>query len=392
MKLGIKGARNAPLGFEVDASEIRSRIAKLTSQESVPDPISIQEISVVSSGLLSLDHALGVGGFARGRFHSIEGPEGSGKTALAVCAVGNFQRLHPYSVHAFIDVEHTADYEFFTMLGADVNPERLIILRPETAEEACLMAMTLMGYIIKDKLWKRDPTIAPVSSITYDSWAGSPTEELGLAQLARVGSEWIPKISTTAGRMGTTIFWINQIREKPGISFGDPRYSPGGRALKHAQTTRLWVSTTNIEKEVGTKRRIAHDLRVDVQKNKVAPPFEQVHLHLNYRTGFDRIVDAFGFMIKHGVTYKESPGGNIHTFTFTNEESESGEKIREGSEKAFLDSIRGNPTAAEAFLHQAEDFIKQEKEHPGTFRGKSEEDKADRKGRKLLPKAARKTS
>ena len=365
-----KGPREAAPGFEADANEIRARMAKLTSKESVPDPIAIQEVAVVSSGLLSLDYALGTGGFARGRLHSIEGPEGSGKTALAIHSVAHFQRLHNRSVHAFIDVEHTADYDFFSMLGADIDPRRLIILRPETAEEACAMVMGLMGYAIKDKLWKRDPSLTPVSTITYDSWAGSPTEEVGRAQLARVGSEWIPKIAITAGRTGTTIFWINQIRDNPGVVFGDPRYAPGGRALKHAQTTRLWVSTVNVEKDEATKMRVAHDLQINVQKNKLAPPFRRVHLHLNYRTGFDRIVDAFTFMEKRGVDLKESKGGNIYTFAFTEKESGSGEKVRISGEEAFLDALRGNPGAAQAFLEQAQGYLKQE-ESPASISGKS---------------------
>jgi len=383
MALKKRGPHDAAPGFEVDASEIRSRIAKLTSKESVPDPIAVQEVSVVSSGLLSLDHALGVGGFARGRFHSIEGPEGSGKTALAIAAVGNFQRLHPRSVHAFIDVEHTADYEFFSMLGADIDPKRLIILRPETAEEACTMVMSLMGYSIQNKLWKRDLSIAPVSTITYDSWAGSPTEEVGRAQLARVGSEWIPKIATTAGRMETTIFWINQIRENPGMAFGDPRYSPGGRALKHAQTTRLWVSTTNVEKN-DLKMRVAHDLRIDVQKNKVAPPFRCVYLTLNYRTGFDRITDAFCAISKHGIDFKEAPGGNVYTFSFR-EESGDLEKIRKTGEKAFLDAIRGTPCAAEAFLRKAEEVLKEKGDNTALKR-QSGESKTDPDRRILRPR------
>lgn len=339
--------------LEVDADDVRARIAKLTSSDSVPDPIAISKVEVVSTGMLSLDSALGVGGFARGRLHSIEGQEGSGKTALACAAVGQHQRLDPSSVHCVVDVEGTLALNFCSALGVNIDPKRFIIFRPETAEEACIMVMSLMGYVEKDRVWRRDPKVVPVSSIIYDSWAGSATEEVGLAQLARVGAAWIPKIATTAERMQTTLYWINQIREKPGVLYGDPRYSPGGRALKHAQTTRLWVSTTNIEKDEATKLRIGHDLKIDVQKNKLAPPFHQVFLHLNYTTGFDRIVDAFTFLERRGVNLKESQNGNIYTFDYETEEGK--ESIRENGRAAFLDALRGDPYAGEAFLEHAHD-------------------------------------
>ena len=347
----IAGAR-AKTQAHMDADAIRSRIAGFTSPLSVPDPKRIEKVDVVSSGLISLDYALGIGGFARGRFHSVEGPSGSGKTALCIAAVAEMQRIDPAGVHALLDVEGTGDIDFFAKLGLDTDPSRFIILRPESAEEACLMAMLLMGYEEKDKKWQRNAKITPITSLIYDSWAGSPVDTIGMAPLARVGAEWIPNIATKAARgdIQTTIFWINQIRLKPGVVYGDPRYSPGGEALKFAQSTRLWVSATNIVKE--DKLRIAHDLRVDVQKNKLAPPFHQVHLHLNYSTGFDRIVDAFTFFEKVGVSLKESENGTTYIFKYT-EEDGTQDQVRAVGREAFLDEIRGNPYAGEAFINQA---------------------------------------
>lgn len=336
---------------DTEADKIRDRIAKLTSRESVPDPVNVKIVNSVSSGLVSLDHGLGVGGFAVGRFHSIEGPEGSGKTALALHAVGQHQQVDPKSIHAVVDIEGTLDDDFARMCGANTDPSRFIILRPETAEEACKMCMGLMGYVPDKRLWKRDPEIKPVTSIIYDSWAGSPTEEVGLATLARVGSEWIPKIALTAQRVGTTLFWINQIREKPGVMFGNPEYSPGGRALKHAQSTRLWVHATNriVDEQ---KQPIAHDLKVDVQKNKLAPPFHRIYLHLNYATGFDEIVDALSFMERKGVSFKEKEDGNYYTFAYAQENGEE-ENVRANGREKFLDALRGEPEAAETLIASA---------------------------------------
>jgi recombination protein RecA len=338
------------------ADRLRKDTRAATSAKSVPDAIDVMKLDVISSGSLALDDALGVGGWAVGGWHSVEGEPGAGKTALVLQSIGTMQRLSPEGFHVFIDVESTFDEKFAKLFGVDTNPDRLIIMRPESAEEACKMCMMAMGYREDAKhFWKQDETLPCARSISYDSWAGSPTENVGLSQLARVGSEWIPKISLTAKRLGVTIFWINQIREKPGVTFGDPRYSPGGKALKFAQVTRAWVTMVNAIKNA-ERVQIAHDARIVIQKNKVAPPFQKVDLHLNYSSGFDSITDAIEFFKRYGVDFKvqkeDGKDGNTYKFGYITEEGGAEEIIAVGIDK-FKEELQANPEAGEAFLIEA---------------------------------------
>lgn len=343
-----------PQALVVDADEVRARITKLTSdQEIAPDPIAVHRVDFVPSGFLSLDDALGIGGWALGRMHAFEGPADSGKTALAAAAIGAHQFRDPSSVHAFLSVEpHAGDEKFLATCGVNVDPKRFILLRPDSAEEADYACMVLMGYIEKDRKWVADPKAKSVSSITWDSWGGSPTDTMGMSSLARVGSEIWPRLTSRAQRTKTTMFVTNHLHTKPGVTFGDPRYGTGGDKFKFMQTTRLWITPKNVEKDELTKRRIAHDLRIDIVRNKVAPAFRKVELHLNYQTGFDRIVDAFTFLEERGVSLKEKADGNKYVFSFTTEEHER-EEIRETGREAFVNALRGQPEAGEAFIHRA---------------------------------------
>lgn len=342
-------ASGPPVSLETDAEEIRKRIIGLTSKKSVPDPLAVGRVTPISSGLVSLDFSTGIGGVPKGRFISIEGAPGSGKTALALQMVGEEQRLFPKSVHAIIDIEGSISQLFAQMLGVDTDPARFIVLQPETAEEACIMCMSLMGYSIQEKKWRIDPKLKPVSSIIYDSWGGSPTDEVGLAQLARVGSAWIPKIALTGVRTETTLYWINQIREKPGVAFGDPRYSPGGKALKHAQTLLFWVTMVNQIKDPVTKAPIEHDLKVECKKSKIAAPGAPILLHLSYTTGFDQIADAMSLYEAKGVSFKD---GNTYTFQFTDEDGEAQKVVAVGREK-FREGLEDYPDAGQAFINRA---------------------------------------
>ncbi len=346
-----KTGESAPALSDNIADNMRERIAKLTSPLSVPDPLAIKHIETFSSGFYSLDKILGIGGWAKGRLHVLEGAPGSGKTSIALASVGAYQRAHPNSIHALIDLEHTANITFFEMLGVNCDPDRLIIIRPETAEEACLIAMNLMGYEENKNEWEFNPRLKTVDTITYDSWGGSATKTVGMAALARVGSLWLPRLVSSAGRRGITLFWINQLRLKPGMSFGDPRYGCGGETLKYAATTKTWVTATNYEKD-DDKNPLSHDLKVEAKRSKIISVSAPIHLHLDYKTGFDKVSDMLSFLALQGNSFKETPTGNIYILQFV---CEGGvEEIRENGFDKFREEIRKNDDAVKEIYRLAD--------------------------------------
>lgn len=335
----------------MDAGFYRNLISSKVNAEAVPDVLAVSSVQSASSGLRSLDLALGIGGWARGRINYIAGPQHSGKTALALLEVAVEQQRDAEAVCAIIDIEHAYSESLAQVLGVDTSPDRFLVIRPETAEEACKVAMYLMGYECdaKGRVWKQ--VRKGCSVIIYDSWAGSPTEEVGMATLARVGAEWWPKLSMTVGRSNTLFFCINQIREKPGVMFGNPEYEPGGRALEHARSIQVQVHKVGEVEKDGAGVRIGHDIKVYIAKNKLAPPFKTAYVHLNYYSGFDLLADAKSTLDLLKVSLKETEGGNILVF-------ESGDvKVRANGEKAFLDEIRFDPEAAEAFLSYVDQQI-----------------------------------
>jgi recombination protein RecA len=336
------------------ADNMRERIAKLTSPLSVPDPLAIKHIETFSSGFYSVDKALGLGGWAKGRLHVLEGAPGSGKTSIALASVGTYQRSHPSSIHALIDLEHTANIQFFEMLGVNCDPDRLIIIRPETAEEACLIAMNLMGYEEVKNEFVFNNRLKIVDTITYDSWGGSATKAVGMAALARVGSLWLPRLVASAGRRGVTLFWINQLRLKPGMSFGDPRYGAGGEALKYSATTKTWVTALHFNKDEDGNP-MSHDMKVETKKSKIKAISAPIELHLDYKIGFDKITDILSFLVLNGSDFKETKTGNIYVLPYVVEGDV--EEIRANGIDKFKEEIRSNQDAITELERLANGFL-----------------------------------
>lgn len=328
------------------AEELRSALRSGVGADAIPDPLAQGAVTAHSSGLLSLDIALGIGGWPRGRVCYLAGPKSSGKTTLTLKAIATEQKRVPNAIHALVDVEQAYSESLAHLCEVDTDPDRFIVVQPETAEDAFKACMMLMGYDSDDKgrVWtqKRDS----VSTLVYDSWAGSPTEEVGMATLARVGSMWWPKMTSTIRKTDTLFFVINQIRMKPGVMFGNPEYEPGGEALQHAISLRLTVHKTQVEKDAN-KREVAHTMLVKVGKNKVAAPHARAELKFNYFTGFDELSDAKSVLDLKGVSLKEREGGNILLFR----DPDTGDDLVRGNgEAAFMDELRTNPDAAEKFL------------------------------------------
>lgn len=332
----------------IDADGLRALLSKSLGKEAVPDPLGVSKVDVYSTGLVSLDRALGVGGWAKARIHMIAGPQHSGKTALALLGVATLQREKPDAICAIIDIEGAYSESLAQLVGVNTDPARFIVIRPATAEQSCMAALNLMGLESKDdgRTWTR---VRPsIDGIIYDSWAGSPTEEVGMAVLAREGSKWWPKVSLEVTRSGVVFWLINQIRFKPGVMFGNPEYDPGGEAVKHARSTYLQVHAVGDKQKNSVGEQIGHQVKLYVAKNKVAPPFKTVYAMLNYFTGFDQLADAYMVLEQKGIDLRETPGGNILKF------SHNDNTVRENGKDKFLDALRGDPDMAEAFVEFAQ--------------------------------------
>ena len=219
--------------------------------------------NVISTGCLSLDVALGVGGIPKGRVVEIYGPESSGKTTLALHIVAEAQKAGGFA--AFIDAEHAVDPDYSKKLG--VNTEELLISQPDTGEQALEICETLVRSGALDVI-VIDSVAALVPRAELEGDMGD--SHMGLQ--ARLMSQALRKLTGTVSRSNTTVIFINQIREKIGVMFGNPETTPGGRALKFYSSVRLEIRRITTIKD-GTEM-VGSRVRVKVVKNKVAPPFK----------------------------------------------------------------------------------------------------------------------
>lgn len=302
----------------------------------VPDPQALAHVDVISSGSLLLDWALGIGGYPRGRIVTFAGPQHAGKTALALLGVASAQRIIEATLNrrariAIVDSEHAHSNSLAELVGCDTSPDTMTVMRPFVVEEALRMVMWALGLESKDKDRTWQVVDEPADVILFDSWAGSPTEGVGLAELARTGAAWLPTIAAYVNRANALMFITNHIREKPGIMFGNPEYEPGGNAFQHARSVATLVHRTDVQRNAN-KQEIAHDLKVDIKKNKLAPPFKRAHLRLDYVTGFDRHLDLVRFFDAIGEPLKESSTGSIYTFG----------ELRANGEAKFVEALKEN--------------------------------------------------
>ncbi len=250
-------------------------------------------VETIPTGSLSLDLALGVGGLPRGRVIEIFGPEGGGKTTVSLHAIAEAQKRG--GVAAFIDAEHALDPVYAKKLGVDVN--NLLISQPDYGEQALEIAETLIRS-------------GAIDIIVVDSVAALVPKkeiegEMGDAQVglqARLMSQALRKLTAVISKSKTTMIFINQLREKIGIMFGNPETTPGGRALKFYSSVRLDVRSAEKIKE--GDRIIGTRVKVKVVKNKVAPPFRQASFILIHGEGLLREADILDQAIALGIAKK----------------------------------------------------------------------------------------
>jgi recombination protein RecA len=292
-------------------------------------------IPVISTGALSLDLALGVGGVPRGRIVEIFGPESSGKTTLCLTIIANAQRAG--GLAAFIDVEHAVDPAYAKRIG--VNLDDLLISQPDGGEEALTIAETLIRSNAVDVLVV-DSVAALVPRAELEGQMGDAT----VGAQARLMSQAMRKLTAAIHKSKTCCIFTNQIREKIGVMFGNPETTPGGRALKFYTSVRIDMRRINIIKD-STSKVVGSHVRAKVVKNKVAPPFCEAEFDIMYDVGIGREGSVIDVATDLGVLDKK---GSWIAF--------DGAQIGQGRESA-KDFLRENPKTLDAIITAVRDKV-----------------------------------
>ncbi|MBW5290848.1 MAG: RecA protein [Candidatus Ruthia sp. Asou_11_S2] len=278
------------------------------------------DIEVVSTGSLSLDIALGIGGLPRGRVVEIYGPESSGKTTLTLHVIAEVQKLG--GIAAFIDAEHALDPKYAKCLG--VNTDDLLISQPDTGEQALEITDMLVRSGSVD--------IVVIDSVAALTPKAEIEGEMGASHMglqARLMSQALRKLTSNIKRTNTMVIFINQLRMKIGVMFGNPETTTGGNALKFYASVRLDI------RRIGAIKKgdeiLGNETRVKVLKNKVAPPFKQAEFQILYNEGISLESEIIDLGVKHGFVEKAGAWYSVE-----------GERIGQGKDNA-REYLKANP-------------------------------------------------
>ncbi len=273
-----------------------------------------RDIEAIPTGCLSLDLALGVGGVPRGRILEIFGPESSGKTTVALHIIAETQKMG--GIAAFIDAEHALDAQYAHALGVDIN--ELYLSQPDTGEQALDICESLVRSSAVDVI-----VVDSVAALTPKAEIEGDMGDTHVGLLARLMSQALRKLTAITNKSKTCVVFINQLREKVGVMFGNPETTPGGKALKYFSTIRLDIRKADALK--GDSGIIGNRAKCKVVKNKVAPPFKVAEFDIIYGEGISQEGCLIDLGVEYGVLTKSGSW-----FSYNDEKIAQGrEKMRE---------------------------------------------------------------
>ena len=300
---------------------------------------AVEEVEVIPSGSLGLDIALGVGGYPKGRVIEIYGPESSGKTTLTMHAIAESQKQG--GIAAFIDAEHAFDAGYAKKLGIDV--ENLIISQPDNGEQALEIADNLIRSGAIDIV-----VIDSVAALTPKAEIEGEMGDSKMGLHARLMSQALRKLTATISRTKCTVIFINQLREKIGVVFGNPETTTGGNALKFYASVRIDIRRSGSPIKVG-EDAVGNRVKVKIVKNKVAPPFKNTEFDIMYGEGISKVGEILDLGVEFDIVKKS---GSWFSYGDT--------KLGQGRD-AVKELLKDNPELLEELAEKIKVAIKEKK-------------------------------
>ncbi|MDO4161107.1 MAG: recombinase RecA [Prevotellaceae bacterium] len=297
---------------------------------------NIENVDVVPTGSIGLNLALGVGGYPRGRIIEIYGPESSGKTTLAIHAIAEAQKAG--GIAAFIDAEHAFDRFYAAKLGVDID--NLLISQPDNGEQALEIADQLIRSSAIDIL-----VVDSVAALTPKKEIEGDMGDSAVGLQARLMSQALRKLTSTISKTNTTCIFINQLREKIGVMFGNPETTTGGNALKFYASVRIDIRRVTSIKDGDNV--IGNQVRVKVVKNKVAPPFRKAEFEITFGEGISKVGEIVDLGVEYGIIQKSGSW-----FSYDNN------KLGQGRD-ATKKTLKDNPEVCEELEEKIMEAISQ---------------------------------
>ena len=326
------------------------------------DKADVSGIEVIPSGSIILDEALGIGGYPKGRIIEMYGPESSGKTTLALHAIAEAQKMG--GVAAFVDAEHALDPVYAKNLG--VNIDELWVSQPDTGEQALEITENLVRSGAVDII-----VVDSVAALTPEKEIEGEMGDAVMGMQARLMSQALRKLTAVIGKSNCIVVFINQIRMKIGVMFGNPETTTGGQALKFYSSVRLEIRRVETIDGKGDEDAIGNRVRVKIVKNKVAPPFRKCELDIYFGKGISASASLLDSAVKHGIIDKR---GAWYTMGET--------KVGQGKENA-VQFIEQNPEIAAEVEKKIREIV---------FPGQTIKNKDEDSGKKSKKAAAAVTS